>query len=98
MIPIKCLLLPRRNRRKTTSPGALANLGTTPQPRMLVGGRRMSQHFLRENAMLKQKILAVGAVVEGRNSRATTAVNKRDAGLAQQVAEVDDEIDEMEVE
>jgi phosphate transport system protein len=58
----------------------------------------MSQHFLREIEMLKKKILAVGAVVEERISQAITAVIKRDAGLAQQVTEGDDEIDEMEVE
>src|SRR5215475_5415498 len=58
----------------------------------------MSQHFLREIEALKKKILAVGAVVEERISQAITAVIKRDAALAQQVAEGDDEIDEMEVE
>ena len=54
--------------------------------------------FLREIETLKKKILAVGAVVEERISQAITAVVKRDAALAQQVAEGDDEIDEMEVE
>jgi phosphate transport system protein len=58
----------------------------------------MSQHFLREIETLKKKILAVGAAVEERISQAITAVVKRDAALAQQVAEGDDEIDEMEVE
>jgi phosphate transport system protein len=58
----------------------------------------MSQHFLREIETLKKKILAVGAVVEERIAQAITAVIKRDAALAQQVAEGDDEIDEMEVE
>ena len=37
-------------------------------------------------------------MVEERISQAITAVVKRDAALAQQVAEGDDEIDEMEVE
>jgi len=58
----------------------------------------MSQHFLREIETLKKKILAVGAAVEERISQAIIAVVKRDAVLAQQVAEGDDEIDEMEVE
>lgn len=40
----------------------------------------------------------MGAAVEERISQAITAVVKRDAALAQQVAEGDDEIDEMEVE
>src|SRR5215475_11918829 len=56
----------------------------------------MPHHFLREIEALKKKILAVGAVVEERISQAITAVVKRDAALAQQVAEGDDEIDEME--
>ena len=58
----------------------------------------MSQHFLREIDTLKKKILTVGAVVEERIAQAITAVVKHDAALAQQVAEGDDEIDEMEVE
>ena len=58
----------------------------------------MSQHFLREIDTLKKKILTVGAVVEERIAQAITAVIKHDAALAQQVAEGDDEIDEMEVE
>jgi len=58
----------------------------------------MSQHFLREIETLKKKILTVGAVVEERIAQAITAVVKHDAALAQQVAEGDDEIDEMEVE
>ena len=58
----------------------------------------MSQHFLREIETLKKKILTVGAVVEERIVQAITAVVKHDAALAQQVAEGDDEIDEMEVE
>src|SRR5262249_61814257 len=58
----------------------------------------MSQHFLREIDTLKKKILTVGAVVEERIAQAIMAVVKHDAVLAQQVAEGDDEIDEMEVE
>ena len=58
----------------------------------------MSQHFLREIETLKKKILAVGAVVEERIAQAITAVVKHNAKLAQQVAEGDDEVDEMEVE
>lgn len=58
----------------------------------------MSQHFLREIETLKKKILAVGALVEERLSQAITALVKHDEYLAQQVAEGDDEVDEMEVE
>ena len=58
----------------------------------------MAQHFLREIDTLKKKILAVGAAVEERIAQVIMAVIKRDATLAQQVAEGDDEIDEMEVE
>src|SRR5438128_6487011 len=58
----------------------------------------MSQHFLREIDTLDRNILTVGAVVEERIAQAITAVVKHDAALAQQVAEGDDEIDEMEVE
>ena len=57
----------------------------------------MSQHFLREIDTLKKKILTVGAVVEERIAQAITAVVKHDAALAQQVAEGDDEIDEISV-
>ncbi|MGE3537693.1 MAG: phosphate signaling complex protein PhoU [Candidatus Tectimicrobiota bacterium] len=58
----------------------------------------MSQHFIREIETLKKKILAVGALVEERLSQAITALVKHDERLAQQVAEGDDEVDEMEVE
>lgn len=58
----------------------------------------MSQHFLREIEALKKKILAVGALVEERLSQAITALVKHDERLAQQVAEGDDEVDEMEVD
>jgi phosphate transport system protein len=58
----------------------------------------MSQHFIREIETLKKKLLAVGAMVEESIAKAIAAVMKHDAELAQQVAEGDDEIDQMEVE
>src|SRR5512134_3132077 len=58
----------------------------------------MSQHFIREIEHLKKKILAVGAIVEERIAKAITAVVKRDAKLALEVVEGDEEIDQMEVD
>jgi phosphate transport system protein len=58
----------------------------------------MSQHFIREIELLKKKILAVGAIVEERIAKAITAVVKRDAQLALEVVEGDEEIDQMEVD
>jgi phosphate transport system protein len=58
----------------------------------------MSQHFIREIEHLKKKLLAVGAIVEERIAKAITAVVKRDAVLALEVVEGDEEIDQMEVD
>jgi phosphate transport system protein len=58
----------------------------------------MSIHFLREIEHLKKKILAVSAVVEESIARSIAAVIKHDAALARQVAEGEEEIDEMEVD
>ena len=58
----------------------------------------MSQHFIREIEHLKKKLLAVGAIVEERIAKAITAVVKRDAKLALEVVEGDEEIDQMEVD
>lgn len=58
----------------------------------------MSIHFLREIENLKKKILAVSSVVEESIARSIAAVIKHDATLARQVAEGDDEINEMEVD
>ena len=58
----------------------------------------MSIHFLREIEHLKKKILAVSSVVEESIARSIAAVMKHDATLARQVAEGDDEINEMEVD
>jgi phosphate transport system protein len=58
----------------------------------------MSIHFLREIEHLKKKILAVSSVVEESIARSIAAVMKHDAALARQVAEGDDEINEMEVD
>jgi phosphate transport system protein len=58
----------------------------------------MSIHFLREIEHLKKKILAMSAVVEESIARSIAAVIKHDAALARQVAEEEEEIDEMEVD
>jgi phosphate transport system protein len=58
----------------------------------------MSIHFLREIEHLKKKILAVSSVVEESIARSIAAVMKHDVVLARQVAEGDDEINEMEVD
>ncbi|MGQ4810201.1 Phosphate-specific transport system accessory protein PhoU [Candidatus Entotheonellaceae bacterium PAL068K] len=58
----------------------------------------MSTHFQREIENLKKKTLAVSAIVEENIARAIAAVIKRDAELAQQVVDSDEEIDQMEVE
>jgi phosphate transport system protein len=58
----------------------------------------MSQHFIREIELLKKKLLAVGAIVEERIAKAITAVVKRDARLALEVVDGDEDIDQMEVD
>ncbi|MBD3308147.1 phosphate transport system regulatory protein PhoU, partial [candidate division KSB3 bacterium] len=52
----------------------------------------------REIIRLKQKLLALGALVEERVNLAVKAVNKSDLDLAKQVIEGDTEIDQMEVD
>jgi phosphate transport system protein len=58
----------------------------------------MTQHFIREIENLKRKILLVGSMVEESIAKAIAAVLKRDVGLAKQVIQGDDKIDQMEVE
>ncbi len=58
----------------------------------------MTQHFQREIDHLKKKILAVSSVVEESIARSISAVMQYDVELAQQVAEADIEIDQMEVD
>jgi phosphate transport system protein len=58
----------------------------------------MSQHFLREIEHLKKKLLVVGAKVEESIAKAIAAVVKRDAELALEVVQGDEEIDQMEVD
>jgi len=52
----------------------------------------------REIDKLKKKILALSAVVEGSVQRATQALSARDAALAQEVIDRDEEIDNAEVD
>jgi phosphate transport system protein len=58
----------------------------------------MTKHFHRELEKIKQRILALGALVEERVQMARTAVDEKDAALAQKIIMNDFEIDEMEVE
>lgn len=58
----------------------------------------MSQHFLREIEHLKKRLLVVGAKVEESIAKAIAAVVKRDAKLALEVVQGDEEIDQMEVD
>ena len=56
------------------------------------------RHMDREIDKLKKKILALSAVVEGSVQRATQALSARDAALAQEVIDRDEEIDNAEVD
>ncbi len=58
----------------------------------------MSQVFMHEIEKLKKKILSLSALVEENLIQAVSALNTRDASLAQQVIESDAEIDRQEVE
>lgn len=57
----------------------------------------MSVHLMREIELLKKEILALGAMVEENVWRAVKSVEERDAVLARQVLEYDEEIDRREV-
>ena len=58
----------------------------------------MSKHFKKEIEKLKKKILHLSAMVEESLTLAVKAVTDRDSKLAQQIIEVDNEIDNMEVD
>ncbi|HRU04740.1 MAG TPA: phosphate signaling complex protein PhoU [Candidatus Brocadiia bacterium] len=57
----------------------------------------MSVHLKREIELLKKEILALGAMVEENVWRAVKSVEERDADLARQALERDEEIDRREV-
>ena len=58
----------------------------------------MTTHFCTEIETLKKKILALGTVVEESLRRAMKALETRDARLARDIIDHDEEIDRMEVE
>ncbi len=58
----------------------------------------MKRHLQRELENLKRQILSLGAMVEERVRTAIHAFETRDGGLAQQVIDADEEIDEAEGE
>jgi phosphate transport system protein len=58
----------------------------------------MVKHFQRELDKIKKMILSLGALVEQRVHRVKQAIEERDALLAQEIAGLDYEIDDMEVE
>jgi phosphate transport system protein len=58
----------------------------------------MAKYLIRELDKIKKKILSLGALVEERVRIASSAVDNRDAAIAQKIIDTDWEIDEMEVE
>jgi len=56
------------------------------------------KHFQRELDKVKKMILSLGALVEQRVNRIRQAIDERDASLAKEIAHLDHEIDDMEVE
>jgi len=58
----------------------------------------MAKHFQRELEKIKKSILSLGAIVEDRVRLAIKSIEKRDAAIAEQIVNMDYEIDEMEVE
>ena len=56
------------------------------------------KHFQRELDKVKKMILSLGALVEQRVNQIRRAIEARDAVLAEEIAHLDHEIDEMEVE
>jgi phosphate transport system protein len=58
----------------------------------------MPKHFDREIDLLKRSLLTVSAAVEEAVQKAVLALRRRDADLAQQVIDGDEEIDQMEVQ
>jgi len=58
----------------------------------------MARHFHKELEKVKKMILSLGAMVEERVRRITSAITERDADAADDIVRSDFEIDEMEVE
>ena len=58
----------------------------------------MTRHLQRELDRLKKRILSLGAVVEERVRMARKAIEARDSQLAQEILDMDHEIDEAEIE
>ncbi len=58
----------------------------------------MTKNFQRELDKIKKAILSLGALVEERVRMAIRAVEQKDADIADQIIELDLEIDDMEVE
>ncbi|GAB4353377.1 MAG: phosphate signaling complex protein PhoU [Candidatus Abyssubacteria bacterium] len=58
----------------------------------------MPVHLQREIEELKKKLLYLGAIVEENVRRAVKSIEERDPSLAQQVIEIDNEIDKREVD
>ena len=58
----------------------------------------MARNFHKELEKIKKMILSLGAMVEERVRRITTAISERDAAAADEIVRSDFEIDEMEVE
>lgn len=58
----------------------------------------MTLHLQKELERLRKSILALAALVEDSVIKAVDAVQKRDAVLAMQVVNADDEIDQMEID
>jgi len=58
----------------------------------------MAKHFQRELEKIKKSILSLGAIVEDRVRLAIKSIENRDAAIAEQIVNMDYEIDEMEVD
>lgn len=58
----------------------------------------MAKHFQRELGKIKKSILSLGAIVEDRVRLAIKSIDGRDAAIAEQIINMDYEIDEMEVD
>ena len=58
----------------------------------------MTKHFHRELEKIKKMILSLGTLVEERVQMARTAIDEKDAAVAEKIIKSDFEIDEMEVE
>lgn len=58
----------------------------------------MAKHFQRELEKIKKSILSLGAIVEDRVRLAIKSIDGRDAAIAEQIVNMDYEIDEMEVD